>query len=161
MVPAGAAGNAIQVADCRHLINNLSKAVESAVKRQRRHLRPDPPKVQITPVDSHAADGPRAQRTRARHAEVHALVAKGWQPPQICQALSLCREPTPGGGVFLTQGSAKDSAKGRFTQGLLLDGLDRVCDETTSSVDIHWRHAAIPDDDVRQRAVDRIPVPRR
>ena len=32
---------------------------------------------------------------------------------------------------------------------LLLDGLDRVRDETTWSVDIDWRHAAVPDDDVR------------
>lgn len=87
-----AAGNAIQVADRWHLINNLSKAVESAVKRQRKHLRPDQPKVEITPADSHVADGPRAQHTRTRHAEIHALVAKGWRPWQICQALGL--DPT-------------------------------------------------------------------
>lgn len=86
-----AAGHAVQVADRWHLIHNLGKAVESAVKRHRQHLRPDPPKVEITPQASTQADGPRAQRTRARHAEIHALVAKGWRPWQIAQALGLER----------------------------------------------------------------------
>lgn len=86
---ARAAGNAIQVADRWHLINNLSKAVERAVKRHRKHLQPDPPPIEISHAEAQTADGPRAQRTRTRHAEIHALLDKGWKPGQIAKALQL------------------------------------------------------------------------
>ncbi len=86
---ARAAGAAVQVADRWHLINNLATAVDSAVRRHRSALRPQPAAVVVELQASQAADGPRAQQTRTRHAEVHVLLAKGWLPGQIASALHL------------------------------------------------------------------------
>lgn len=95
---AQGAPEAIQVADRWHLIHNLSQAVERTVSTLRRFLQPaadpdqpDEPPAEETaaPPPESAAEGQLAQRTRARHAEVHTLVAQGLGVYVIARRLNL------------------------------------------------------------------------
>jgi transposase len=100
------APTAVQIADRWHLWHNLTEAVKKVVSRHRHCLRPNPQPQPDTDTDtgqgnadaaSSAAggerlDGPRAQRTRARHAEIHALVVQGLSVTQIGRRLNLDRK---------------------------------------------------------------------
>jgi transposase len=98
---ASGAPDAIQVADRWHLLHNLSDAVDKAVTTHRRCLQPpaEPPAAQPSeppaaaePAGSappEAVEGLRAQRTRARHAEIHALREQGIGVYVIARRLGL------------------------------------------------------------------------
>jgi transposase len=92
---------ALQVADRWHLWHNLGDAVERAVARHRQHLsaavtatasaaraqaEPVPPPAPATPRTGRIAD-----RTRARHADVHRLLAEGGNLCDIAVKLGLSR----------------------------------------------------------------------
>jgi transposase len=97
----GAPG-AIQVADRWHLWHNLGEAVERAVSRHREHLpaaaaaaQAAPPTAgtapEPAPVPAAPRAGPIADRTRARHADVHRLLAEGRTLCQTAATLGLSR----------------------------------------------------------------------
>jgi transposase len=96
----GAPG-AVQVADRWHLWHNLGEAVERAVSRHREHLpaaaaaQAAPPAAGIAPepapVPAVPRAGPIADRTRARHADVHRLLAEGRSLCQTAATLGLSR----------------------------------------------------------------------
>jgi hypothetical protein len=96
----GAPG-AIQVADRWHLWHNLGEAVERAVSRHRKHLpaaiaaQAAPPVTgtaqEPAPVPAAPRDGRIAERTRARHADVHRLLAEGRNLRETAAALGLSR----------------------------------------------------------------------
>jgi transposase len=92
------APQAVQVADRWHLWHNLAEAVERAVSRHREHLAAavpaqDPPAA--PPCEPALPELPRtgrvATRTRARHAEVHRLLAEGRSQAQVTRELGLSR----------------------------------------------------------------------
>jgi transposase len=98
----GAPG-AVQVADRWHLWHNLGEAVERAVSRHREHLTAA---IAAQPQDDTAAEAaepappaqampPRtgriAERTRARHAEIHQMLAEERSFRDIAAALGLSR----------------------------------------------------------------------
>jgi hypothetical protein len=97
------APDAVQVADRWHLWHNLAEAVERAVSRHREHLPaavraqgpPAAPARETAPVPLPGPALPRtgrvASRTRARHAEVHRLLAAGRSLAQAAQELGLSR----------------------------------------------------------------------
>ena len=92
---AAGAPLAIQVGDRWHLWHNLAEAVERAVARHRSCLQeppldpePGPPADQAAP----AAETGLAARTRARHAEIHAALARGLTITQISRTLRLERK---------------------------------------------------------------------
>jgi transposase len=94
------APTAVQVADRWHLWHNLTEAVKKVVARHRRCLLPAPePQAGEPPVADQAADqvaeqvvGSRAERTRTRHADIHALLAQGLSPTTIARTLNLDRK---------------------------------------------------------------------
>jgi transposase len=94
----GAPG-AVQVADRWHLWHNLGEAVERAVSRHREHL---PAAAQAAspgtgtppgpaPAPAALRAGPIAERTRARHADVHRLLAEGQSLSAAAAVLGLSR----------------------------------------------------------------------
>jgi len=98
---ARGAPGAVQVADRWHLWHNLGEAVERAVARHRQHLsaavtatvpgacahaEPVPPPAPAQPRTGRIAD-----RTRARHADVHRLLASGGNICDIAVKLGLSR----------------------------------------------------------------------
>lgn len=94
------APDALQVADRWHLLHNLADAVERIVKRHRSALI-EPGRDQPEGADAPAcagsaeppggcvAEGRLVVRTRQRHADVHALVARGMNIATICRTLQL------------------------------------------------------------------------
>ncbi|MFI5782598.1 ISL3 family transposase [Nocardia sp. NPDC051570] len=92
------ATGAIQVADRWHLLHNLTKAVDYAIRPHRRCLA-DPveqPVDQRNPLPptqtTHAPQGLREENTRTRHREVHALVEQGVSIRAISTKLNLDRK---------------------------------------------------------------------
>jgi transposase len=94
---ARGAPDAVQVADRWHLVHNLSQAVERAVAPLRRFLQPsgnpatpgsDPETVQDLKEDRDP-EAPIVGRTRARHAEIHALLDQGLGVYAISRRLNL------------------------------------------------------------------------
>jgi transposase len=94
------APDAIQVADRFHLLHNLTDAVDKVVRAHRKCLRdqsaadavaqPAPPAAQPA-APTAVAEGRRAELTRQRRAEVHALHERGVGTTAICKALNLDR----------------------------------------------------------------------
>jgi transposase len=85
---------AIQVADRWHLWHNLAEAVDRAVARHRSCLQePSPDPEPAPPADQAAlAETGLAARTRARHTEVHAALARGLTITEISRTLRLERK---------------------------------------------------------------------
>jgi len=82
------APQAIQCADRWHLLHNLSGAVEKAVARRRRQLRPSAPEPPAPTEPAPTVTG-LAARTMGRHSAVHALRTKGFTVAQIARKLHL------------------------------------------------------------------------
>jgi transposase len=92
---AAGAPLAIQVADRWHLWHNLAEAVERAVARHRSCLQeppldpgPAPPLEEAAPV----AEAGLTARTRARHAQIHAALARGLTITEVSRTLRLERK---------------------------------------------------------------------
>jgi len=92
---AAGAPLAIQVADRWHLWHNLAGAVERAVGRHRSCLQEPPPDPGSGPPAEQgapAAEAGLAARTRARHGEIHAALARGLTITEVSRTLGLDRK---------------------------------------------------------------------
>ena len=92
---AAGAPLAIQVADRWHLWHNLAGAVERAVARHRSCLQEPPPDPGSGPPAEQgapAAEAGLAARTRARHGEIHAALARGLTITEVSRTLGLDRK---------------------------------------------------------------------
>ncbi|MET9499515.1 transposase [Streptomyces sp. NPDC006552] len=92
------APQALQVADRWHLWHNLGEATEKCVYRHRNCLRPtpDPPReLQEEPESAASSPWPTghrfAERTRAKHATIHALLAAGHSKRSVARQLGMTR----------------------------------------------------------------------
>jgi transposase len=95
------APDAVQAAGRWHLWHNLGEAVERAVSRHREHLQAavtEPAGAPAAPVPVPPAPSPEARRTgkvadrtRARHGDVHRLLAENRNYREIAAALGLSR----------------------------------------------------------------------
>ncbi|MFE3175172.1 ISL3 family transposase [Amycolatopsis sp. NPDC059235] len=85
------APDAIQVADRWHLLYNLTDAVDKVVRAHKKCLRDQPAAEAVAQPAPPAAvgEGRRAELTRQRYAEVHALHKRGVGITAICKALNL------------------------------------------------------------------------
>ncbi|WP_230529081.1 ISL3 family transposase [Streptomyces coeruleorubidus] len=91
------APQALQVADRWHLWHNLGEAAEKCVHRHRGCLRPAPPKppesFQEEPESAASSPWPTghrfAERTRAKHATIHALLAAGHSKRSVARQLDM------------------------------------------------------------------------
>jgi transposase len=93
------APQAVQAADRWHLWHNVSQAVERAVAQYRRCLRtlvtaaPDPDREPAPEKDSSGSPWPTghrfADRTRARHADIHALLEAGHSRRSVQRQLGM------------------------------------------------------------------------
>ncbi|MFD0007171.1 hypothetical protein ACFVJ4_32735 [Streptomyces sp. NPDC127178] len=93
------APQAVQVADRWHLWHNLSEATERSVAQHRLCLRtlvptaPEPEPEAVPAADSSGSPWPRghrfADRTRARHAAVHALLTAGHSRRSVQRQLGM------------------------------------------------------------------------
>lgn len=91
------APTATNIADRFHLWRNLCQAVDRAVARLRPQWRspspqPPPPAEPAAVVGPAKHEGALAARTRARHSDVHALLATGLPHAQIAERLRLDRK---------------------------------------------------------------------
>lgn len=83
------APDAIQVADRFHLLYNLTDAVDRVVRAHRKCLRDQTDHEAVAQPAPPVLEGRRAEVTRQRHAEVHALWTKGVGTMAIAKALNL------------------------------------------------------------------------
>ncbi|MDM4721960.1 transposase [Micromonospora sp. WMMA1363] len=85
------APDAIQVADRFHLLQNLTHAVDRVVRAHRACLkdRPEAEAVAQPRPSTEGEQGRRAEMTRQRHAEIHALHTTGVGTTAISRALNL------------------------------------------------------------------------
>ncbi|MDM4719147.1 transposase [Micromonospora sp. WMMA1363] len=85
------APDAIQVADRFHLLQNLTQAVDRVVRAHRACLkdRPEADAVAQPRPSTEGEPGRRAEVTRQRHAEIHALHTTGIGTTAISRALNL------------------------------------------------------------------------
>ncbi|MFI8345299.1 ISL3 family transposase [Streptomyces sp. NPDC085639] len=126
------APTAVQVADRFHLWRNLGEAAERCVSLHRPYLRAtttEPPPGKAVATESADSDSPWptghrfADRTRAKHATVHALLAAGHSRRSVQRQLGmtyrtvqrLADAPTP---ETLFQGSGKTEGPSSTTSGL-------------------------------------------
>jgi transposase len=137
---AAGAPLAIQVADRWHLWHNLAEAVERAVARHRSCLQEPPPDPEPGPAAEQAGAAPEAgmaARTRARHAEIHAALARGLTITETSRTLGLDRKTVRRYATALTAEELTGGA--RLTRPGLLgphqDWLRQRWDEGVRSTD--------------------------